>query len=157
MWLNALIYNAMIILALSLSCVLSSGPYWKMRLLPFSGRHWLTHQEGATSCLYSCVSLEAFQRNIHRLQIDLHSLGQHVIPISVSSPVGLLQNSNYFLLSFPFLLSNSCYLVLFVYLLTLTKSTFTKLIYPSRPYLFSSLLNDFNWLLSHNISYMLLV
>ena len=152
MWLNALIYNAMIILALSSSYILSSGPLWKVRLLPFSGRHWLTHQEGATSCPYCCVSLEAFQRDIHRLQIDLYCLGQRVIPVSISSPAGLLQDSNYSLWSFPFLLSSS-----FVYFLILTKPTFIKLFYPSRLYLFCSRLNYFNLLQSHTISYTLLV
>lgn len=116
----------MIILALSPSCILSSGPHWAVMILPFSGRHWLTHQEGATSCPYCCVSLEAFQRDIHRLQIDLHCLGLHVIPMSISSPAGILQNFNYSLLRFCFLFSHFSF-VLFFYLLTLTKSTFTKL------------------------------
>lgn len=45
--------------------------------------------------------------DIHRLQIDLHCRGQHVIPIPISSPAGLLRNSTYSLLSFSPLLFSS--------------------------------------------------
>lgn len=77
-------------------------PPWAVRLLPSQeGTDLLIKGDYFLSILL-CLPGSLPTGHQH-LQIDLYYLGQNVILIPVSSPVGLLQNSNYSCLSFPFL------------------------------------------------------
>lgn len=88
---KCLIYNAMIILALSPSCILSSGPSERWGYYPSQEGTDFLIKRGLLP-VHTAVSPEAFQRDIHRLQIDLHCLGQRqfqfqFLPMQVSSKI----------------------------------------------------------------------
>lgn len=95
------------------SCIPSSGPPWAVRLLPFSGRHWLTHQGGLLPLHTALSPWKPSNRtstftNWFALPWPEYNSNSNFFSCRPSTKFPLF-------LSFPSFLSNSCSSILFVY------------------------------------------